>query len=211
MGTYLNPEIFKFQHKVAPRWMPPSTPSYHSDFGGDSDMDLYTVNSGEWRVDPEGFLSCYDTGPYGANTGRNSIHMTERKFVDVAVEFAVRPQIDAERDMSVYLRTDGTDQNNYNIGIGSWNYRTAIGKKVAGSPSNLVGVGSYTDLEVGKWYYLRGYVKGSKLKVENLTTGDTLTATDTDLTEGYVAAFVWDGQTSGLYGGDFKFLTVRRL
>jgi len=206
MGTFLNPRIFSFRNKVSPSRMPSRIPSYHSGFRHNSDMDLYTVATGDWKIDPENYMACYNTAG-----GRDSNHMTEAEFADVVIEAMVRPEIDGERDIGIYARTDGTDQNNYILAIGCWNYRTGIGKTVNGSATDLVGVGDYTDLTTGKWYHLKATLRGSDLKVENLTTEDTVTATDTDLAEGYVGFYLYDGGTSGIYGGDFRFLTVRRL
>lgn len=40
MGAYLNPEVFKFQHKVLPKRLPPRLPLFYCDFEHQSDLEL---------------------------------------------------------------------------------------------------------------------------------------------------------------------------
>lgn len=67
MGAYLNPEAFKFQHKVLPKRLPPRLPLFYCDFEHQSDLELFVWPPDcHWAV-KNGLLNNEDTTTGGKN------------------------------------------------------------------------------------------------------------------------------------------------
>jgi len=124
---------------------------FSDDFSGD--LSQWPVQSGTWAIEA-GELVSY---------GDKDIILASVEIGDAVMETKVK-LINKKEDAHLIMRAQDTD-NFYILGLGPWNYKWGIAKRVAGSWIPIAVSGVYTDLELGTTYTLRGEVQGNQLRL----------------------------------------------
>jgi len=115
MGTYLNPQRFKYKAKVLPKRIPPSIPLYYSDYEHQSDMDhLETIPASAWAI-RNGLLDNENTVG-----GGHYIRVRGLQIDNVFIRF--RCMVRHDGGCYIYLNRPGTvvtnaDGDGYGFGI----------------------------------------------------------------------------------------------